>query len=190
MENIQRAYLPAAGNDWALPLYDIVTRLMGADRTKHALVAQAALRPTFRALDLGCGTGTLAVMIKRLHPGVSVVGLDPDRKALVRGRKKSAQAGVSIQFDQGFADKLPYPDASFDRVFSSFMFHHLHEQDRVKALSEARRVLAPGGSLHLMDMVRPRGPRPGMVGPLTSLQSTHEGQLPQPGDRPDVKSRV
>ena len=155
MENIKRAYLPPAGNDWALPLYDPITRLTGADLAKRMLLDQAALRPSHRVLDTGCGTGTLALLIKRLYPGVAVVGLDPDPKALTRAREKAARAGVTIQFNRGFSDELPYPEASFDRVFSSFMFHHLREEDRAKTLSDVRRVLVPGGSLHLLDMERP-----------------------------------
>ena len=155
MKNAERTYLPAAGNDRALPLYDPITKLTGADAAKRMLLDQAALCPSHRVLDIGCGTGTLAILIKRLHPDVTVVGLDPDPKALTRARRKAARAGASIQFGQGFSDDLPYPEASFDRVFSSFMFHHLREEDRAKTLRDVRRVLVPNGSLHLMDMERP-----------------------------------
>lgn len=155
MENIERTYLPPAGNDWALPLYDPITRLTGADAAKRMLLDQAALRPSHRVLDIGCGTGTLALLIKSLYPDVEVVGLDPDPKALARARKKAARSEVAIQFDQGFSDELPYPGASFDRVFSSFMFHHLRKEDRARTLGDVRRVLVPGGSLHLLDMERP-----------------------------------
>jgi ubiquinone/menaquinone biosynthesis C-methylase UbiE len=90
-------------------------------------------------------------LIKRVHPEVSVVGLDPDPKALARAKKKAARAGVSIQFDQGFSDELPYADTSFARVFSSFMFHHIPDNQREKTLQEVCRILSPGGSLHLLD---------------------------------------
>ncbi len=155
MASIQRTYLPAAGHDWALPLYDPLVKLLGADTARRALLDQAAVRPTHRVLDIGCGTGTLATLIKCLHRNAEVVGLDPDPKALARARRKAARAEVSIQFDQGFADELPYPDASFDRVFSSFMFHHLRADLREKTLREVRRVLAPGGSFHMLDFARP-----------------------------------
>jgi ubiquinone/menaquinone biosynthesis C-methylase UbiE len=151
MHDVQRTYLPAAGHDWTLPLYDPLVRLLGGDAARRTLLNQAALRPGHRVLDVGCGTGTLATMIKHLHPDVSVVGLDPDLKALARARRKSARAGFSIQFDQGFSDQLPYPDASYDSVFSSFMFHHVSADQREKTLREVRRVLAPGGALHLVD---------------------------------------
>jgi ubiquinone/menaquinone biosynthesis C-methylase UbiE len=61
-----------------------------------------------------------------------------------------------VQLDQAFADKLPYEDGSFDRVFSSFMFHHLDEQERETMLREVLRVLTTGGSFHLLDFVANR----------------------------------
>lgn len=125
MEEYGRTYLPAAGHDWALPFYDTIVKLFGFDRARRTLVNQAAIRPGHHVLDIGCGTGSLVTLIKRLHPDVEVVGLDPDPKALARARRKAAGTAVSIQFDQGFSDELPYPEASFDRVFSSFMLHHL-----------------------------------------------------------------
>ncbi|HLJ15085.1 MAG TPA: class I SAM-dependent methyltransferase [Bryobacteraceae bacterium] len=155
MEARNKTYLPAAGHDWALPFYDPLSRLLGFERATRMLVHQAALQPAHRVLDIGCGTGTLAVRIKRLYPEVNVIGLDPDPKALSRARRKARQAAVSIQFDQGFSEELPYPDASFDRVFSSFMFHHLQVDRRGETLREVRRVLAPGGSLHLLDFEQP-----------------------------------
>ena len=181
MENTKRRYLPAAGSDWALPLYDTITRLIGADAAKRMLVDQAALRPSHRVLDIGCGTGTLALLIKHLYPDVEVVGIDPDPRALARARKKVDRAGFAVQFDQGFSDEMPYPEASFDRVFSSFMFHHLREEDRVKTLSNVRRVLVPGGSLHLLDMERPeadaRGWWAGMLRSNPHLKDNSPGRV-------------
>ena len=150
-----RTYLPAAGHDWALPLYDPLVKLLGGERTRQALIDQARLPSATQVLDVGCGTGTLTVLIARLHPHLQVVGLDPDRSALIRATLKADHAAVSIQFDCGFAAALPYPDASFDRVFSSFMLHHLGAEERATALREAKRVLRPGGSLHLLDFAPP-----------------------------------
>jgi len=155
MEHIERTYLPAAGSSWALPLYDPMVKLIGAEEVKKTLLHQAALQPSHRVLDLGCGTGTLTTLIKQRYGVSEVVGLDPDPHALARAMRKAARAGASVRFDRGYADELPYPDASFDRVFSSFMFHHLQEEDRKLALNEARRVLVPGGSLHMVDALRP-----------------------------------
>lgn len=157
MEAIQRTYLPAAGKDWALPLYDPLAKLLGIGRVRRIFLDQAALPAAHRVLDLGCGTGSLALLIKRLHPAIQIVGLDPDPRALARARRKAAGAAADIRFDQGYADNLPYPDASFDRVFSSFMFHHVSPDQRENTLREARRVLAPGASLHMVDFAPSEG---------------------------------
>lgn len=157
MTGMERTYVPAAGHDWALPLYDPLVKLMGGDATRRVLTEQAPIRPGERVLEIGCGTGSLTLAIKRAHPDADVVGLDPDPKALARARRKAKQAGLSVRWDAGFADDLPYPDASFHRIFSSLMFHHLQSGEKEATLREARRVLRPGGSFHLLDFAGPDG---------------------------------
>jgi ubiquinone/menaquinone biosynthesis C-methylase UbiE len=151
----RRAFVPGMGVEWLLPLYDPLTTLMGLDRWRRELIDQAELQPLYRVLDIGCGTGSLAALLKGLYPTVEVVGLDPDEKALARAARKARRAGLVIQFDRGFSDELGYPTASFDRVFSSFMFHHLGRSDKESTLREIRRVLQPGGRLELLDFDGP-----------------------------------
>jgi ubiquinone/menaquinone biosynthesis C-methylase UbiE len=153
--NEGRAYLPAAGHDFFLPLYDAVAKLLGADRARQKLLDEARLRPGQKVLDIGSGTGTFAVLLKQRHPAVEVIGLDPDPKALARARGKAERARLSIRFDQGFADAVAYPAATFDVVFSSFMFHHLEADNREKTLQEVCRVLRPGGTFYLLDFEAP-----------------------------------
>ena len=124
---------------------------MGFDRSRQELISQANVKPDHHILDIGCGTGTFVVLLKRQFPAAQVIGLDPDPKALRRAQSKVRRAAVSVQLDRGFSDQLPYQKESFDRVFSSFMFHHLDEQEREKTLKEVLRVLKPGGSFHLLD---------------------------------------
>ena len=149
----QREFVPAAGHDVFLPLYDPLVNLMGFDRARRNLISGANIEPDHRILDLGCGTGSLVVNLKRQYASAQVVGLDPDPKALRRARTKAVRAAVSVQLDLGLADQLPYKDESFDHVFSSFMFHHLNEPAREKMLVEVLRVLKPGCSFHLVDFI-------------------------------------
>jgi ubiquinone/menaquinone biosynthesis C-methylase UbiE len=151
LEPAARRFLPGMGRDWLLPLYDPFTRLTGVEPAHRMLAEQAALDSAERVLEIGCGTGNLALLVKRMRPQLEVVGLDPDPKALARAQRKSRRAGLALGLDRGFADELPYPDASFDRVLSSLMFHHLRADLRLASLREVRRVLRPGGALHLMD---------------------------------------
>src|ERR1044072_2000786 len=109
---------------------------MGFGCAVQELISQANIQHDHSVLDVGCGTGTLVIMLKRQYSTVQVTGLDPDSKALRRAGKKTRRAGVSVQLDQGFADDLPYREASFDRVFSSFMFHHLDEEERERTSRE------------------------------------------------------
>lgn len=154
MHATKRSFVPAAGIDLALPLYDPLTRWFGADRLRRELVERAGLRAGLRVLDVGCGTGTLAVYAKQLCPAAIVTGIDPDPRALARARRKAALGRVEVRFDEGFGDALPYPNASFDHVFSSFMLHHLEAPARRRLLEHVRRVLSPGGTLHLIDFAR------------------------------------
>jgi ubiquinone/menaquinone biosynthesis C-methylase UbiE len=155
MTDTERTYIPAAGHDWSLPFYDPISKLLGGDSARGILIEQADLQPDHRVLEVGCGTGTLLTLVKRMQPLVQPTGLDPDEKALARAKRKADRASVSIQLDRGFSDTLPYPDASFDRVFSCFMFHHLKDvAEKRRTLREIRRVLRPGGRLHLLDFSR------------------------------------
>jgi ubiquinone/menaquinone biosynthesis C-methylase UbiE len=97
----RRSFLPAAGHDWFLPFYDPFVKLLGGDRARSALLDQATIRAGQRVLDVGCGTGTFAVLIKRLHPIVDVVGLDPDPKALDRAMRKAGTRGGVGPFRSG-----------------------------------------------------------------------------------------
>jgi ubiquinone/menaquinone biosynthesis C-methylase UbiE len=171
MEESRRTYIPAAGYDWALPFYDTIVKLFGIDQARKELIDQAAIQPDHRVLDIGCGTGSLVALIKCLHPNVEAVGIDPDPKALGRARRRAAAAEASIQLDLGFSDELPYPEASYDRIFSTLMFHHLQLAEKEKTLRETRRVLKPGGFIHLLDFGGPESRRDGFLANL--LHSSH-----------------
>lgn len=151
-------YIPAAGHDLFLPLYDPVLGLLVRERTfRQRLFEQAEIRPRQRVLDLGCGTGTMAVLIRKRVPDAVVVGIDGDPKVLAIACKKAAGLVPPIAFEEGLADSLPHPAASFDRVLSSLVLHHLTHEQKLGALREVRRVLAPGGTFHLADFGPPVG---------------------------------
>jgi len=123
---------------------------------KPKLVEQARIEKGHRVLDLGCGTATLTIIIKKTQPNAEVIGLDTDPQILEIAKSKAANAGLDIVLDFGTAIELPYPDNSFDRVFSSMVFHHLTRGNKVRALKEVFRVLKPRGELHVADLGKPQ----------------------------------
>lgn len=149
-------YIPAFHFRWLTPWYDpMMRRLFPEKALKTALIAQAHIQPGQDVLDVGCGTGTLTLLIKQTQPNAAVYGLDVDPQVLDIARRKAEQAGETIALQQGTATCLPYPDGSFDRMFASLMLHHLTRGDKRRALGEAFRVLKPGGELHVADLGKP-----------------------------------
>jgi ubiquinone/menaquinone biosynthesis C-methylase UbiE len=155
----ESGYLPALRFRALTAVYDPVIRLFTREGAfKPRLLEQAGLAAGQRVLDLGCGTGTLAIMAKEREPGAELVGLDGDPEMIRRASAKAGDAGVQIEFDEGFSTELPYPDACFDRVVSTLFFHHLTTRDKERTAAEVARVLKPGGELHVADWGRPADP--------------------------------
>lgn len=149
-------FIPALGNDLLTPFYDPLLWLMREKRFKTDLVNQAQVFDGSRVLDVGCGTGTLAIMTKRIHPDAEVVGIDADAKILGIARAKAAKAGINVTLDQGMSDQLPYADSSFDRVLSSLFLHHLSTEIKGRTLREMFRVLRSEGRCDVVDFGPPR----------------------------------
>jgi len=150
------SYVPALGFDWLTPLYDPLLRLLLRERPlKQRLIEQARIEAGHAVLDVGCGTGTLAIMVKQACPGARVVGLDGDPKILQIARRKAAAAGLEIELVEAMAYDPPLPPRSFDRVLSTLVFHHLTVDEKRRTLEGVRALLRPGGELHLADFGRP-----------------------------------
>jgi demethylmenaquinone methyltransferase/2-methoxy-6-polyprenyl-1,4-benzoquinol methylase len=145
------------------PRYDLVNRVvtLGQDRRwrRRAALACLAEKPQ-RILDLGCGTGDLAIYIARLAlKDIEIIGLDYSPPMLARARRKAFQAGVSdsIDFIHGEAVHLPFPDAYFGAVGISFAFRNLTYKNPLGpfSLAEVRRVLRPGGRYIIVESSQP-----------------------------------
>jgi len=152
-------YIPALRFRALTRFFDPFIRVVMPEmRFKQRLVEQAAPEPGQRILDIGCGTGTLVLLVETAQPDAEVVGLDADPEILEQARRKAATAGARARFDQGFSTQLPYEDNSFDRVLSTLFFHHLTGADKRRTAGEIARVLRPRGELHIADWGRPQDP--------------------------------
>jgi ubiquinone/menaquinone biosynthesis C-methylase UbiE len=113
------------------------------------------VQPGESLLDVGCGTGTLAILGKAtVGPTGTVCGIDASPEMIARARSKATKAGVAIQFENGAAQALPFGDASFDVGLATLMLHHLGRPARRELVSELNRVIKPGGRVLLVDFAR------------------------------------
>jgi ubiquinone/menaquinone biosynthesis C-methylase UbiE len=154
---VAERYVPAAGRPAFTRLYDPAVALTMREATfRGRLGAQvlAGLAPGAAVVDVGCGTGTLAMALAA--GGAEVIGVDGDPEVLALAHAKPG--AEAVQWRKGLATALPLPGASADRVVMSLLLHHLDAGAKRTALAEAVRVLRPGGRLHVADWGRPRDP--------------------------------
>ncbi len=135
--------------------YDLLVWLvtLGRERVfREKVLRLARLEPGESVLDVGCGTGTLAIAAKRhVGPTGTVYGIDASPEMIARAGKKARKAGVEVVFKNGLAEALPFPDAQFDAVLTTVMLHHLPRNARQQCACEMRRVLKPGGRVLAVD---------------------------------------
>lgn len=153
----QPSETPATGSKlihWARS-YDLLVWVLtlGRDRAfreKTLDLAQVAAGESI--LDIGCGTGTLAIAAKRrVGSAASVTGIDASPQMIARARKKALKVGAEVTFATADVENLPYAAGTFDVVLSTVMLHHLSEHARLKCIGEVRRVLKPGGRFLALD---------------------------------------
>lgn len=117
----------------------------------------ARIQPGESVLDVGCGTGTLAIGVQqRVGSQGQVLGIDPGEQQIARARAKAARRNLPIDFRVGVIEALDFPEHTFDAVLSTIMLHHLPDDLKRRGLAEIARVLKPGGRLVIVDFKRPQ----------------------------------
>lgn len=151
-------FTPALGRNWLTPAYDVAIRLLTREnRWRRALVRQIDPPQGGVLLDVGCGTGSLAIMLKRVRPDLHVTGMDPDPQALAIARAKAEAAGVEIEWRKGFARDAADDRSAFDRVVSSLVFHQVPMHEKVAGIEAMVAATRTGGSVHIADYATQRG---------------------------------
>ena len=143
---------------WAGHYDQVVSLLTLGRRTRlrKMTIALARIQPGDRVLEVGCGTGDVALAAcAPAGPHGSVSGIDASPEMIAVARAKAARAGLEIDFRVEPIEALTYPDATFDTVLSSLMMHHLPDDLKRQGLAEIARVLKPGGRLLIVDVKRP-----------------------------------
>lgn len=146
---VDKGYL----NPGAAVSYDAVTQYaLPPNETwiRQALIDAVNVKPR-RILDLGCGTGSTTIMLKQAFPDAEVIGMDLSPYMLLRSFHKSESAGLNIEWQQGNAENTNFPDASFDLVTASLLFHETPSSTTQAILHECFRLLVPGGQVLILD---------------------------------------
>jgi ubiquinone/menaquinone biosynthesis C-methylase UbiE len=139
--------------DW---LAQVIT-LGGERKFRRRILELAQLQPGDAVLDVGCGTGTLLIeAAKRVGPSGSTQGIDRSIEMLAHARRKAAAQGITSRFVEGSAERLPFPNVSFDVVLCTMVLHHLPAPMQIATVGEMRRVLLPGGRIVIVDIQRTR----------------------------------
>jgi len=152
-------HTPPLGHRALTPLYDLAIVAITREKTwRAALVEAIDPSPGDSILDIGAGTGSLAMALHAECPGIRYIGIDPDAEAIRRARKKIAELEGDIRFHEGFfsANKNYFGEPP-NKIVSSLVLHQVPLAEKRRIIAQAKKVLAPGGLLFIADYGLQRG---------------------------------
>lgn len=151
----EQGFTPALGNAAFTGVYDGAIRWLTRERVwRAALLEQVAPQPGETILDVGCGTGTFAVLLKRAAPDARIIGLDPDPDVLAIADDKAARAGVAVEWRQGFAQDAADFAGTLDKAVSSLVFHQVPLARKREGVAAMLGSVRRGGEVHIADYAR------------------------------------
>lgn len=148
-----KPFVPALRYRKLTKLFDFFLALSFPEKkVKQALINQLQLKGNETILDFGCGTGTLAIMIKEQYPSVNIIGIDVDDDIIAIAEQKIKARGLRIPVKKYDGQNLPFIGyQQFDKIVSSLVFHHIPTPAKRSLLNQLYRLIKPGGELHIAD---------------------------------------
>lgn len=148
----EKKYIPALGYDWLTGFYDLTIKLtMPETKFRSKLIDELAPRDNENILEFGFGTGQNIVLAFQRNNMANFKGVDIDPKVKAIAENKINKLGLNIDLELYDGKVFPYEDNSFDKVFSSLVFHQLDRETKLQCLKEIHRVLKPNGQLVIGD---------------------------------------
>ena len=148
----KKEFIPALGYDWLTGFYDLTIRLtMPEKKFRTKLIDEVEPQNDETILEFGYGTGQNIILAHERNNKTKLNGLDIDPKVKEIAEYKIKKLGFGITLDLYEGATFPYPDNSFDKVFSSLVFHQLDAETKLYCLKEIYRVLKPNGNLIIGD---------------------------------------
>ena len=155
----EKTFTPALGRSGLTGAYDLAIRLLTRERAwRTALLEQVAPRDGEAIIDVGCGTGSFAILMKQRAPAARIVGLDPDPDVLARAEAKAKREGVGVEWQQGFASDAAASGEQYDKAVSSLVFHQIPMPGKRSGIAAMSAALKPGGQLHIADYALQESP--------------------------------
>jgi len=157
---LKQKFIPAARFNILTPLFDAFCSLVGLGNgyRKKIIEVMNLAQQKLRVMDAGCGSGSLAIDVRRSFPNILLEAIDADPQILGIAEQKARKMNQYISFREAFLQDLPFPDNSFDFVYSSLVFHHLTSDTKEKAMREIYRILKKDGRFLLVDFGKPKHP--------------------------------